>query len=510
VGGRALATGWINIGDIAPQNDNSQASATQPVGAFDGMAASLPGDPNNYVYYFGGAFSDSFNQAQPQGTRLGADGTFLTDAAAPYLDIPPLGNNAGRQLFALFPVYDGTSYSSFVALGGQSKRNGGPANLSDAWKFTPGAGWAPLGELPIPSNEVDPIQTDGSQAFLDILSTFDTRHGLAAGGHLGTASHPTTLPINAPQGVSNLNSYDVFTPNAVFYVGATGAFYDVPMIADTVAGYSYKAGRAPQCINLPDGRDVCCFGRQVKGSHATFPWAHNCQIFTPNYAAPAASTWTECQDFGGVDGEDFNNPRCCGTVGCVNPPQCMDPSNGNTEIGLAVASIGHVLIIGGYYRGADNVFQTTRRSIVDFDPASCTQGAAYTFVGNLQLARGYPKVVAVPGANDTFLVIGGTGETDAINHYTTERVTYQAAHGSTPARATSQFDAPLPNWTNSDGRIYPFTNAWFGAAAGVLSNGTIWYSGGNGLSAGNCVVGSGCDLVGSAAQFALLPHATGN
>jgi hypothetical protein len=185
----------------------------------------------------------------------------------------------------------------------------------------------------------------------------------------------------------------------------------------------------------------------------------------------------------------------------------MDPSNGNTEIGLALASNGHVLIIGGYYRGADNASQFTRHSIVDFDPASCTQGAAYTVVGKLQLARGIPKVVAVPGATDTFLVIGGTSEiTDAINLYTTERVIYQAARGSTPATATSQFDAPLPHWTNSDGMIYPFAGAWF-AAAGVLANGTIWYSGGGDVSPGNCVLGSGCESLGSAAQFALLPPA---
>jgi hypothetical protein len=498
----ALATGWLKIDDIRPQNDNSQATSAQPVGAYDGMAASLPGD--NYVYYFGGDFnSDLFHQAQSQGTRLAADGSFLTDATAPYLDIPPLGNNAGRQLFALFPVYDGTAYTSFLALGGQSKHASGPANLSDAWKFTLGSGWTPLGELPIPSNEVDPVQPDGSQAFVDTLSTYDARHGLAAGGLLGNPAHPTALPSTLLP--SSLSSYTILTPNAVFYVAATGRFYDVPMVADTVAGYGYKAGRNTQCINLPDGRDVCCFGRQVRGDLVAFPYAHNCQIFTPDYAAPAASRWTECQDFQGVDGEDFNNPRCCATAGCVNPPQCADPTNGNTEIGLAVASNGHVLVVGGWIRGADNHSAFPRRSIVDFDPERCTDGAAYTVVGSLLLARTYPKVVAVPGATDTFLVIGGKG--DDGDHYTTERVIYTPARGSTPPSARAQFDAPLPSWTNSDGRSYPFAGAWFGSAAGVLGNGAIWYAGGPDVSAGNCVAGAHCVLMGSAAQFALLPGA---
>jgi hypothetical protein len=163
----------------------------------------------------------------------------------------------------------------------------------------------------------------------------------------------------------------------------------------------------------------------------------------------------------------------------------MDPNNGRSEVALAVTSNDHVLIVGGWYRqeylaggpsaGYDNAHLFPSSAIVDFNPANCTTGSAYTVLGAMLFNRAQPQIAPIVPGGDSFLVIGGTGGTDLLSAgdlYQTERLTYKKS----PAAITTQRDADLPTWIDTSNVAHPFASS-FSAVAGLLTNGQIFYAG---------------------------------
>jgi hypothetical protein len=495
----AIASSWLAIDNLSGSN-NLKASATEPVGVLGGQVASLPGDANSFVYSFGGAMKGGlFGDATSEGFVLHPDATWDTDAVHPYLDIPPL--KGGRSLYGLAPLWDPSSkaYTGFLALGGITANDSHAPVLTDAWKFTPGVGWTQVtANLPIPTDtSVEPLQPSGAQAWTVSPPTYDHDHIVFAGGLPANPASPPAMPPNVPG--LKASACQVFTNNAIDYDIASGTFFDTSMVPDTVIAdptvtpnITFQAGVDGQCTALSDGRRVCCGGRQVRCSHTAFSLGNRCQIYTPSNR-----TWTACQPFPGVPGEDYDNPICCQTPGCSPIPQCMDPNDGRSEVGLAVTSNDHVLIFGGFYRqeylpggptvGYDNQHEYPSQAIVDFNPANCTRGTAYAVHPSAMLySRAQEQVVAI--AADTFLVIAGFGQISTGGFgelYQTERVTY--AKG--PATVTTQCEADLPTWADASGALHPIGFS-LDNAAGLLANGSVFYAGAGAMQSNKSTDGS--------------------
>jgi hypothetical protein len=515
---------WVQA--FALDSSHTHASASQPVGTYFASVATLPGDPESYLYGFGGIQKGWVHSVLDQGWRLSRDSsTWSTDYDAGYLDIPPAQGRAG---YGLVPLPNGGDATQLLAVGGRDSRAPGGVpygNVDTADVFTPDVGWSQLATLPNPSLEavgrwcsgtacdssctpgprcavataaiIDPLQTDGSQ--LTIHGTVgNPRYALVVGGLLGSEHqlpNPSGRSWGGQQFITNTN-------NAIFYNHADGRFHDVPMapvtypvpgncVADSdcennkqrcVDGEcspssTYEAGSVPSCVMLGNtgtailgGRDqtVCCGGRTSFGWEWGFPYANTCQIFTPDFATPENSTWQLCAAWEGVPGEDDN-------------PAAEPYTHGRAELSIAVTSDYKVLMLGGKVRMKDNFTGGSSRRIRVLDPALCGSGHEYTLLETTLLQpRESAPVVALGG--DTFLLIGGNQGTNpsldgnGLDNYQTERIVWDPARDDVRP-GYPRCDANLPSQVVNGVRL-PY-NSSFASQAILLANGHVAYYAGS-------------------------------